>query len=309
MIRAFGYCNDTIDSSSPGRLCRGRERWLEGLPDAPRSNLFRTVISGATFSDDSARDARRGYVFGGVGAGAMLAAVFPGARVLAFAHRGDPLTLPEGREQEEDWVWLRFGGVTELPAVRWLAEVSGAAVDACIVGEAPAPDGGSPLAGPQAEGFVVIDGADEVSDALIDSLYHLNGFANPDAQPAELYAASALPEVLEHALAVVLLHLDKHGPALAIYSREPLEIDGALREVAREAGSFAVPFAIPPMLARWDRALYELRLDWDAERDGDFPVPPADDAGGRWSSRGRRMDRRGAEQAPVSSGTSEPEEE
>jgi hypothetical protein len=43
------------------------------------------------------------------------------------------------------------------------------------------------------------------------------------------------------------------------------------------------------MLARWDRALYELRLDWNAEALGEFPVPPADDAGGRWSARSRRI--------------------
>ena len=43
------------------------------------------------------------------------------------------------------------------------------------------------------------------------------------------------------------------------------------------------------MLARWDRALYELRLDWNSEAFGDFPVPPADDAGGRWSARSRRI--------------------
>jgi hypothetical protein len=35
------------------------------------------------------------------------------------------------------------------------------------------------------------------------------------------------------------------------------------------------------MLARWDRAIYELRLLWDAETDGDFPVEPALEAS-RW---------------------------
>ena len=36
-----------------------------------------------------------------------------------------------------------------------------------------------------------------------------------------------------------------------------------------------VPFAIPPMLARWDRALSELRETWDVDSMGDFPVPVA----------------------------------
>ena len=54
MIRAFGFCNDTFDTHSPGRLCRGRERWIEGLPDTSPTRLARTVCSGAVFSDDSA---------------------------------------------------------------------------------------------------------------------------------------------------------------------------------------------------------------------------------------------------------------
>jgi hypothetical protein len=310
MIRAFGYCNDTVDTASPGRLCRGRERWLEGLPDATRSTVFRTVLSGATFSDDSARDARRGYPFGGVSAGSVLQAVFPGCRVLGFCHGGDPLALPGSRELEEDWTYLRFGGVTESPAVRWVAEATGDAIDGMIVGEREG------LAIPRAEGFVVLREDDELSDELIDALYHLNGFANPDAQPPELYAATALPEVLEHCVAVVLFHLDKHGPALAIYTLDPLERDEELRQAALSVGSFPVPFAIPPMLARWDRALYELRLDWDTQRDGEFPVPPADDAGGRWSSRGRRFhDRRDRDDSgpmhgdPESGPSGEPGEE
>ena len=35
-----------------------------------------------------------------------------------------------------------------------------------------------------------------------------------------------------------------------------------LRALAVEANCLPVPFAIPPMLARWDRALYELRVGW-----------------------------------------------
>ena len=40
-----------------------------------------------------------------------------------------------------------------------------------------------------------------------------------------------------------------------------------------DAKPLFVPFAIPPMLARWDRALWDLRQDWDAELRGEFPVP------------------------------------
>ena len=34
-----------------------------------------------------------------------------------------------------------------------------------------------------------------------------------------------------------------------------------------------VPFSIPPMLARWDRAIRDLRREWDEESSGIFPIP------------------------------------
>lgn len=255
---------------------------MEGLPDATSATVYRTVFSGAQFTDDSARDAMRGYRFAGVSAGAVLEVLFPGATAFAFSHTGDPMALPDDMVLEEDWVEPLHGGIRSRAAVRWVAKAVGPVVDELLDGEAEG------VSGPRAEGFVVVAGS-QVSPPLVDAIYQLSGFADATQAPAELYAASALPEVLEHALAVVLLHLDKHGPAFAIYTSAPLDAEEGIRRVAREAGAFAVPFAIPPMLARWDRALYELRLDWNAERYGEFPVPPADDAGGRWSARSRRI--------------------
>ena len=299
MIRAFGYCTDTFDTAYPGRLCRGRERWIEGLPDAVAAPIFRTVVSGAVFSDDSARDAMRGFQFSGVSAGKLFAQLFPRHKVYAFAHRGDPLALPPDMVLEEDWRSLDHGGVAESPAVRWIAAVSGEAIDSAIVGEQAG------LALPRAEGFVVIKGK-SIPEGLADALYHLSGFATPTTHPAELYASTAIPDVLECCAALVLLHLDKHAPGMAIYTVDMLDASDVLFDVAKDAGAFPVPFAIPPMLARWDRALYEMRLDWDAETDGEFPVPPADDAGGRWSSRGRRIHR--DDEQPVAGGESQPQE-
>jgi hypothetical protein len=282
MVRAFGFCNDVFDTGSPGRLCRGRERWIEGLPDAPRVRLARTVCSGAVFSDDSARDARRGFAFSGVNGGTLLESLFPGESLHAFCEAGDPLALPPTMLLEEDWTRPLHGGQRSAPAVRWIAPARSEDVDPWIAGER---DG---LACPRADGFVI--GARAVDEPLADALFRLVGFSEPDVVPATKYCTEGIGAVLEHARAVVLLHLDKHGPTVAIYAKDPLESDGILDLTARAAGAFPVPFAIPPMLARWDRALYELRMDWDAEQDGDFPVPPADDAGGRWSARRRQLE-------------------
>ncbi|MFN7143948.1 MAG: hypothetical protein ACK4YP_09245 [Myxococcota bacterium] len=291
MIRAFGFCNDTFDPASPGRLCRGRERWIEPLPDTPSTTVFRTVCSGAVFSDDSARDAHRGFRYSGVGAGPLLAALFPRTKVYGFCENGDPRALPAEMALEEDHVHAIAGGARSEPAVRWIAKARPDDVDLWIDGEK---DG---LAAPKADGFVVLD-KDVLKPELIDAIYQLVGFSDADDRPARRYNPGALPLVLEHARAVVLLHLDKHAPALAIYTKEPLDSDGLLDLTARAAQAFPVPFAIPPMLARWDRALYELRMDWDPDSDGEFPVPPADDAGGRWSSRRRHAQDRGESAGP-----------
>ncbi len=291
-MRAFGYCSDTLDPQTPDRLCRGRERWIEPQldPGDPYpSRVHRLVVSGAAFSDDSARDAVRGLAEAGVTAEALLKAVFPRRQVHAFREIGDPRALPAEMLLEEDWTWTPQGGARRTPAVRWLCAMVKEDADAYMLGERQG------LAFPKADGFL-IDA--KVGPELHDALFKLVGFSEPDGRPALCYNAMGIPAVLAHCRAVVLFHLDKHGPAFIVYTTQALDVSETLIEVARKAKSFPVPFSIPPMLARWDRALYELRMHWDAAVDGPFPVPPAEDAGGRWSARHRRgPDRGGREEA------------
>ena len=102
----------------------------------------------------------------------------------------------------------------------------------------------------------------------------------------------ALPAVVPLVKALILVHRDKHGLAVGIYTHEPLDALGRLEGLAEKAGCLLVPFAIPPMLARWDRALSELREEWDDEEQGDFPVPEPE-GGYSWENRRRRRrDRR-----------------
>ena len=212
----------------------------------------------------------------------LLHALFPRSRVYGYCEAGDPRALPTERLVEEDWTAPVAGGQRQVSAVRWLAMARVDEVDTWIAGEK---DG---LAAPLADVLVIVDRPE--IPKLTEALFRLVGYADPNDRPARKYTAGAVPEVLEQARAVVLLHLDKHGPVLAIYTNQPLDSDGTLDLTARAAGAFPVPFAIPPMLARWDRALFELRMDWDPAADGEFPVPPADDAGGRWSSRRRQFE-------------------
>ena len=71
MIFALGYAEDHFDARAPGHLCRGRERWIEYdgmVPVTEESTpIYRAVISGAAFTDDSARDAKRGIEHSTIG--------------------------------------------------------------------------------------------------------------------------------------------------------------------------------------------------------------------------------------------------
>lgn len=281
MIHALGYSQTDFDAADPGRLCRGRERWIEPFElDAP-APMSRLVMTGAQFTDDSARDALRGLPFSKVSVAALIDALFPGGEFLAFMEDGHPADIPAAASDVEVYLGHRAGGRVEEPMVRWTLRVQGVEALSELLG----PD----AAGDPVRGLLVLPPGFEPTEELAERLFLLTGFSTLDSPPA-LYQPSALGEVLEHGSAVVLLHRDKHGVALGVYSREPLHAEQALAQVTDPCGTLLVPFAIPPMLARWDRALGELREHWMAERDDEFPVPPCDEPT-YWSA--RRPRRRG----------------
>ena len=151
-------------------------------------------------------------------------------------------------------------------------------------------------AGEQVRGFAILQGT-EPSQELLDRLFLLVGMSTLDSPPAR-YQPAAIAELLEHCRALVLLHRDKHGLALGIYSSEPIRTEGRLEGLCDKVEALLVPFAIPPMLARWDRAIAELREHWMATREEDFPVPPAPEPS-TWEQRRRRRNRRRDKDAPA----------
>ena len=52
-----------------------------------------------------------------------------------------------------------------------------------------------------------------------------------------------------------------------------LEVGSLIPSLEESLEILVVPFSIPPMLARWDRAIWELRRRWDEEERGPFPIP------------------------------------
>ncbi len=297
MIHALGYSSNSFEPRHPGRLCRGRERWiepwepLEGEEEPKIDGLRRIVLSGAEFTDDSASDARRGLSFSGVDLASIITSLFPRRTLLAFMEDGHPADIPGDAKGIEAYEGYRAGGQQQMGLVRWAKRVSTVGEIRSILGDAP-PD-------ERVRGFALV--TDETDDeALMERLFLLSGFATLDSPPAR-YQPVAIPSVLELTPALILVHRDKHGPAIGIYTAQPLpKMPERLERLCQRAECLLVPFAIPPMLARWDRALAELRAEWMKTHEEDFPVPPAPEA-----TPERRRGRRGPRKPPVEAAAEE----
>lgn len=304
MVRALGYSLSSFDPSDPGRLCRGRERWIDAWPLDERVELTRLVVSGALFSDDSARDARRGLSFSGVTAGMVVRALFPDAALVACAEDAHPREVPAGARGLEHYDVRPTGGPLHQWAVRWslpcdddadVDDAIEAGAGVVLVCDEPPGDVETPSASqevPLADAHVDADHGGGLPDVLRKAVFLLNGHRT-EGPPSRQFQAAALPVLLEQVRAIVLVHHDKHESCIGVYARDVGDHVGeALADVQRRRASegppaLTVPFAIPPMLARWDRALWELRQRWNPETDGDYPVPPAEDVHYGWARRRR----------------------
>lgn len=275
MIRAVGWSSTPFEPAHPGRLCRGRERWIEGWEEADPPTLWRLVLSGAVFSDDSARDAERGLTCCGVDIGLMLKALFPDGTLLGFKEEGELARIPDYIDTEDQWWAWRSGGQRKDPCERWQSVIDDPA------------ELGRLVAGDLVDGFLVMDGDGTLTEEQQRTLFLLTGQGDGSAWPVERFQPLALDTLLADVRAVICVHLDKHGPAIGVYTREPMDRDNAIVAVTEASGCLAVPFAIPPMLARWDRALAELRDQWPDDGRGPFPVRPSTEPDPRWGRRRR----------------------
>ena len=79
----------------------------------------------------------------------------------------------------------------------------------------------------------------------------------------------AIEDILGSCEALVLLHRDKHDYCLGIYSQAEWELN--IADIEEALSVLMIPFSIPPMLARWDRAIADLRKKW--QKDTPFPIP------------------------------------
>jgi len=308
-INALGLCEDDFDPTNPGRLCRGRERWIESYSAEEVPRVRRTVVSGAVFTDDSAYDARRGIHYSGLDVGQVLECLYDGATLYAWAEEAPTDLIPEDATAIEEYQVRRPGSSLERWKCRWTLVCStaqdieraiAAGADVFVTLSSDAKE--VPLLGPESDTRAMLiaelaplaDTPDieesPICAGIRQRLYLMTGFRNADT--AMRFQSVVIPELLEHVASLVLIHRDKHGACLGIYTMTPFEHTDRLRTLCRQREILLVPFAIPPMLARWDRALWELRRDWDeAAQGGPFPVDVAPMGSPSW---GRRVPDRGA---------------
>jgi len=291
-FHALGYSETRFDPFKPGRLCRGRERWIQPWPreeDAEQSEpspMMRLVITGAEFKDDSARDALRGLQAAGVTLADLLRSLFPNNRMVVFTEDGHPADIPDGAQGIELYPGYRAGGRSSQPKVRWYKDIEDKTeLDLHVLFDGQ---------DERCRGVAIVD-KDVDLDVLWEKIYPLVGLSTLDSPPAH-YQPAALPDLLNLAACVVILHRDKHGTALGIYANDALGLEDRIADFADETGCLLVPFAIPPMLARWDRALGELRQVWEREREEPFPVPVGENGG--WEGRRGRRRRKDKSEAP-----------
>ena len=292
MIFALGYAEDHFDARAPGHLCRGRERWIEYdgmIPEGEElAPIYRAVISGATCTDASARDAKRGIPHSSISLTEGLTAFLDGGSVIAYCEEGHPQMVPEGAVGLEPHTVSRPGGPLRQWVCRWVMQCDNAAqltqaieagADVLLKGTepatGPAPIQGSPSVPVAADAPAASPAP--ISEEALNALFLLTAYRSL-GRPIRLFQPAGLPALLGLCETVVLLHLDKHGPCAGIYSKDPISARERLDTLPSNGPPvLLVPFAIPPMLARWDRALWELRQDWSSAELGDFPVPPSPD--------------------------------
>ena len=294
MHQAIGYCASAFYPSEPGRLCRGRERWIDSFEVEAAEPIHRLVISGATFTDDSARDAQRGLLYSGIDAPTLIRQIFPEAHVMAWAEDANPQQVPELARGLESYDQAMCRGPLRRWAVRWsmvceedehIRQAMQAGSDVFVIFDSPPPEAeqselrssGMP---PLADSHLDLQNQGGFNEAFRGLLFLLTGYRN-DGPPFRGFQPTALPELLgqEGVVAVILVHQDKHAPCIGIYANgDGQGLLDRLQALGPEKGTLVVPFAIPPMLARWDRALWELRQIWDADTLGEFPVPESDDS-------------------------------
>ena len=271
-ISCFGYSQSVFSTHRPDRLCRGREYWIYQPDDVEEEMVFRTVISGTTILDQEIRHLSRGIRCSGHSLGDIVPILFPHTLV-GWVEEGDPNSLPSGASGLELYRVSRANAKVNKWCARYevqinadeLDELVDLGMDAWVVNPSVR-EKSEPV--PENRPYpMVIDEEHPppvLCEGLRNAMFWLTGHRNPQNQQA-CFQSVAIPEILKYCDALVLLHKDKHDVCLGIYTLDA-EFEFSAEKVQENLKSLVIPFSIPPMLARWDRALKEYYLEKNIEQ-------------------------------------------
>jgi len=265
-VSCIGYSQTLFSILKPDRLCRGREHWIYQPDGIEEEMVFRTIISGTTIKDPEVRFLERGLRCSGKSMVDILSILFDEKRIVGWMEDGDPQKTPSDASGVELYQVNRphapcnkWGARYELPVepATWERAME-LGVDVFLI--EPQQRTKDELQRNLRSYPPLVD--EEVIPATLpekvrEALYLLVGHRNPQ-HPIARFQARAIPDILSYCSAVVLMHHDKHDVCLGIYT-EAQEFEIPIARLREGLDVVVVPFSIPPMLARWDRALKELQ--------------------------------------------------
>ncbi len=276
-IPCLGYSQTLFHPDNPDRLCRGREQWIPALDNTEEGVLYRTVLSGSLIVDDGARNIQRGVRCTGKTMGAVIRALFPSDDIVAWGEEQEPSTVPADANGIELYQISRIFAPFMKWSARFEKKVEASEIDALV-------DSGvdafliNPCYREESEAWEkhmpyppLVDEERKppiLTETLRKGMYALVGQRAGNKAIAR-FQPKALEDVLQHCDALVLLHSDKHDYCLGIYSLDERDLD--IDVIEESLSVLMIPFSIPPMLARWDRAIADLRKKWNKE--APFPIP------------------------------------
>lgn len=271
-VSCFGYSQTVFSTHRPDRLCRGREYWIYQPEEVEEDIVFRTVISGTTILDQEIRHLSRGIRCSGHSLGDIVSILFP-QDLVGWVEEGDPNAIPSRACGVELYQMSRANAKVNKWCARYEVQIHADELDALVdlgmdawVVNPSVREKTEPV--PENRPYPAV--VDEVQtppvlpEELRNAMFWLTGHRNPQNQNA-CFQPVAIPEVLRYCDALVLLHKDKHDVCLGIYTLDA-EFEFSTALVEERLASLVIPFSIPPMLARWDRALKEYCLDTNIEQ-------------------------------------------
>ena len=272
-ISCLGYSQTLFSTKRPERLCRGREFWIYQPEEVEDVSIFRTVISGTRMNRRYITSLSRGLRCTGKEIYPLLSVLFPERQLIGFVEEGIASKVPSqacgvehyqlSRPFESNQKWFaRY----EIPVNdEWEEKLLDEGMDIIVIPKSTASKKtqiNNPIPALVDEEIK----ASILSEDIRKSLFLLAGHRNPQNSYA-LFQAVGIAETLKHCEVLILLHRDKHDVCLGIYTQEAPYI--IPKTALEELDFMLVPFSIPPMLARWERALQDLERNWKA----DTPFP------------------------------------